>query len=337
MNVHLLIDAIVRQTTILLAQLATSSGSRAALGHTANQVFLDLAGELRQQGLSNTLIADMFGLSLRTYHNKVKRLSESRTDRGRPLWNAVLDFVQSQGSVARAEVLMRFCRDDAATVKSVLNDLVETGAVFAKGRGDSVAYRAASLAEYDIGQPGLGGEAKANLVWIVIARHSPISRSRLLELTQLDVGELDVAIDNLLGAGRVERCAGSQDTEYSSRECVIALGEAGGWEAAVFDHYQAVVAAICAKLNTDRTRAERGEWIGGSTYSYEVWPGHPLHDEAVNLLQHVRDRAAELRSRIDVVNETLARPANGVRRVIAYVGQNVIDTDDAMETEHEIR
>jgi len=41
-NVNLLIDALVRQTTVLVAQLATAAGSRAQLAHTANQVFLDL-------------------------------------------------------------------------------------------------------------------------------------------------------------------------------------------------------------------------------------------------------------------------------------------------------
>jgi hypothetical protein len=51
MNVTLLIDSIVRQTTILLAELATASGMRAPLAHTANQVFLDLVKELKQQGI----------------------------------------------------------------------------------------------------------------------------------------------------------------------------------------------------------------------------------------------------------------------------------------------
>ena len=50
MNVTLLIDAIVRQTTILIAELATASGTRAPLAHTANQVFLDLVHELKEQG-----------------------------------------------------------------------------------------------------------------------------------------------------------------------------------------------------------------------------------------------------------------------------------------------
>ena len=39
MNITLLIDAIVRQTTVLIAHLATSAGVRAPLAHVANQVF----------------------------------------------------------------------------------------------------------------------------------------------------------------------------------------------------------------------------------------------------------------------------------------------------------
>jgi len=46
-NVNLLIDAIVRQTTVLVAQLATAAGARAPLAHTANQVFMDLVSELK--------------------------------------------------------------------------------------------------------------------------------------------------------------------------------------------------------------------------------------------------------------------------------------------------
>ena len=39
MNVQLLIDSIVRQTTVLVAQLATAGGVRAPLASVANQVF----------------------------------------------------------------------------------------------------------------------------------------------------------------------------------------------------------------------------------------------------------------------------------------------------------
>jgi hypothetical protein len=72
-NVQLLIDSIVRQTTVLIAQLATAGGARAPLASVANQVFLDLARELDAQGVSRKVGADMFGLALRTYQRKLQR------------------------------------------------------------------------------------------------------------------------------------------------------------------------------------------------------------------------------------------------------------------------
>jgi hypothetical protein len=40
-NTKLLIDAIVHQTTVLIAQLSTASGIRAPLAHVADQVFFE--------------------------------------------------------------------------------------------------------------------------------------------------------------------------------------------------------------------------------------------------------------------------------------------------------
>src|SRR5690554_6207663 len=133
MHARLLIDAIVRQTTVLIAQLATSGGVRAPLAHIANQVFLDLAAELDAQGVSRKVSADMFGMALRTYLRKIQRLNESSTDRGRSLWEAVLQFVSEKPVVTRLQVLERFYRDDEALVRGVLHDLVETGLVFCSG------------------------------------------------------------------------------------------------------------------------------------------------------------------------------------------------------------
>lgn len=43
MNLHLLIEAIVRQTTLRIAHLATFAGARATLAGAANQALLSLA------------------------------------------------------------------------------------------------------------------------------------------------------------------------------------------------------------------------------------------------------------------------------------------------------
>ena len=42
MNSRLLVDTIVRQTMVLIAQVATTEGARTPLAHIASQVFMDL-------------------------------------------------------------------------------------------------------------------------------------------------------------------------------------------------------------------------------------------------------------------------------------------------------
>jgi hypothetical protein len=143
-NVQLLIDSIVRQTTVLIAQLATAGGARAPLAHVANQVFLYLAEELDSQGVSRKVCADMFGLALRTYQRKVQRLAESNTDRGRSLWEAVFQYLDEQKIATRNQVLVRFNRDDDQLVRGVLHDLTESGLIFSSGTGDGTVYRAAT-------------------------------------------------------------------------------------------------------------------------------------------------------------------------------------------------
>jgi hypothetical protein len=84
----------------------------------ANQVFLELSNELQAQGVSRKVSADMFGMALRAYIRKVRRLSEGQTEQGRTLWQAVLDFVKSESVVPRSRVLERFARDGELEVSA---------------------------------------------------------------------------------------------------------------------------------------------------------------------------------------------------------------------------
>jgi len=101
--------AIVRQTTVLIAQLSTAAGVRAPLSRVADQVFLDLAREIEAQGVSRKVAADMFGLALRTYQTKVQRLARSSTERDRTLWEGILAFVAEHGPVSRKKLLFFDC------------------------------------------------------------------------------------------------------------------------------------------------------------------------------------------------------------------------------------
>src|ERR1043165_9197012 len=113
----------VRQTTVLIAQMATTAGARAALAHTANSVFLDLVQELKQQGLGAKVISDMFGLTLRAYHAKIARLSESGTEPGKALSEVVYEHVRAKGATSRLAILERFSADDERVLGAVLRDL----------------------------------------------------------------------------------------------------------------------------------------------------------------------------------------------------------------------
>lgn len=332
MNVNVLIDAIVRQTTVLIAQLATTAGARAPLAHIANQVFGDLVRELKEQGLGNKVIADMFGFTLRTYHNRVARLSESSTDRGHSLWEALLSHVQQRGVVSRADVLARFSGDDEVVVRAVLRDLVDSGMLFRSGRGDFSTYRAATPTQATQ-DGGAASDWLANFAWIAVYRYGPLTRAELAAHVPAPDDAMDAALSRLLEERRITIREHDGSRVLESVECVIPLHSPAGWEAAVFDHYQAMVTAICVKLRVGQTRATLADRIGGSTYSYDVWDGHPHHAEVVGFLRDTRERAVALRQRVQAHNAIHSAPEAVKQRVIAYVGQTVLgpesEGDDA--------
>jgi len=325
MNVQLLIDSIVRQTTVLIAQLATSGGVRAPLAHIANQVFLELASELENQGVSRKVSADMFGLGLRTYLRKIQRLSESSTERGRSLWEAVLDYLSRGQLVSRADILKRFHRDDEVQVRSVLKDLMDSGLVFSSGSGSNMVFRAATAEELG-GMQTLGrDEGLDELVWALIYREGPLSRGNLLGRGGVSAAEVDSALARLTESERISSEANADgDLLYHATELVIPLGAAAGWEAAVFDHFQAMVKTISSRLNLKPDSAGGRDTVGGSTYTFDISDEHPLSGEVLGLLREFRVRATELRGRVEAHNLASKLPKE-FRQVIAYIGQSVLD------------
>lgn len=316
MNVQLLIDGIVRQTATLVAQLATSSGGRAPLTHVANQIFLDLVAELEGQGVGRKVVADMFGLALRSYQQKVNRLQEGGRFRGRTLWQAVFEFVQDSGEVRRERVLERFRHDDGRTVRSVLSDLCESGLVTKTGRGVETLYKLSLDAGLDPTAPE-NLEAQRALVWMAVYRNQGLDELQLRALAPGKEANLLKIVAQLEDEGRLTRTGdGWTCAEYS-----VELGESHGWEAAVFDHYQSVVQAICTKLRNGKTRALPADRIGGSTFTYDIWPGHPLEERVYAQLGSMRAEAGALWDELQAFNAE--HPRGEVDRVTFYCGQSV--------------
>jgi len=325
MNVQLLIDAIVRQTTVLIAQLATTGGIRAPLAHVANQVFLDLAREAEAQGVSRKVSASMFGMALRAYLRKVQRLSESSTDRGRSLWEAVYDFLREQDVVTRTEVIARFHRDEEALVRGVLHDLCESGLVFSTGVGQDAAFRAATDAE--LGRMRGRTERRIDeLLWAMIYLEGPLEREAFERIEALRSADVDGALERLLAAGRILKTEKDRRLHYAASRLVVPLGAQFGWEAAVYDHFHAMVMTIAKKLSLEQ-RAAPEDAVGGSTYSFIVWPGHPFEDAARGALSRFRVEYTKLRDDILAHNAGRQRPP-GAYKIVVYSGQCMVEEDE---------
>jgi len=332
-NVNLLIENIVRQTTVLVAQLATAAGGRAPLTHVAGQVFVELVRELKAQGLGNKVIADMFGLTLRTYHDRIRRASESVTDRGSSLWEAILRYARQRQLLSRAELLRRFRADDEASVRGVLSDLVDSGLLFRSGRGDHTSYRAASDAEARAVLATDPEASAAGMVWVLLHQAGPRSPDELARELNLSHESIQRALQQLLAQGRCRE----QDGKYHADQCVILYGDEIGWEAALFDHFQAMVTAIASKVSQGKSRAALRDVTGGSTYHFDLYRGHPKEQEVLELLSSVRERASALRAEVDRASAAAAPggaaasevPAEAPEayRVVFYVGQNAVGLD----------
>jgi DNA-binding Lrp family transcriptional regulator len=323
MTIDLLIHAIVRQTTILIAQLATSRGVRAPLAQVANQVFLDLVSELERQGVSRKVSADMFGVGLRTYRRKIQRMSESSTDRGRSLWEAVLEYLQARSMARRVEILKRFSGDDEAQVKAVLHDLCESQLVFSSGTGANTTYRAASEDELVTLQHMRGAEGLDELVLALFYRDGPLTVEEIAQRAKMSRDELEATLERLLAAGRIDRMQRDGATRYQASALVIPLGASAGWEAAVFDHFKALVTTIICRLRDDRETTALSDRVGGSTYTIDVWAGHPLAEEVFGSLGRIRAELSQLRERVEAFNAEREIPETNTR-VVIYAGQCLI-------------
>jgi hypothetical protein len=117
--------------------------------------------------------------------------------------------------------------------------------IFASGAGELLVYRAA-------GDDELGELARLSseqgldeLAWVIIYREGPLAEAALAARLGRRVEELGPALERLTGDGRVQR---SKDGALGAFECVVPLGANAGWEAAVFDHVQAVVQTVCQRL-----------------------------------------------------------------------------------------
>lgn len=319
MDTKVFIDSIMRQTTVLIAQFAATAGIRAPLAHLADEVFLSLSSELESQGVSRKLVADMFGMALRSYQRRVQRLRESATNPGLTLWQSVLAYLEAQGKASRKDLQERFYSDDPEALGAILSDLVRSGLASRTGTGIAALF-AVTLEEDRRTLARLGTEeTAAALVWLDLCRNPETGAGETAERLGLTEELVQAALDSLVGQGRVSL----QDGKVTPDAMVIPVGAEAGWEAAVFDHFQAVAGAITMKLRQGATRSTPDDTTGGSTLTFEIDVGHPAAARVLGLLERVRSDVFTLWNEVEALNAARPLDEQTSRRVTFYFGQSV--------------
>ena len=332
MDTKLLIDAIVRQTTVLIAQLSTAAGIRAPLAHVADRVFIELAQEIERQGVGRKVVADMFGMALRTYQKRTQRLAESTSERGRTLWEAVYEYLSASESVRRKQLELRFRHDSSDNLAAVLNDLVGSGLVYATGRGPGATYRALSASERRSADEAETLDALTDMAWLAIYRAHRLKLSELCTTLASAPEPIARAVARLVADGIVRRSGSAEDPELQAESFVIEVASERGWEASVFDHFSTMASAIAAKVQLG-AGARHGEAIGGATYTFDVREGHPARERVLGLLTRMRGELDALWAEVSAYNRAQPIPDDERTRVSFYFGQNVRESDPAKDSQ----
>ncbi len=323
MNVKLLIDSIMRQTTVLIAELSTSAGVRAPLAHIADQVFLSLSREIEAQGVARKVVADMFGLALRGYQKKTQRLAQSASTQGKTLFEAVLEFIEAEGGSTRQAILKRFHYDGERETIGVLSDLVHSGLAYTSGSGDSALYGITSDAERQRLTRHSDELAVASMALGEIYRNPGVTSEALAAQLNIEPTTLESALATLASDGRI--CSDASTGALRASTFQLPPNAEAGWESAVFDHFQAMSQGIASKLRL-RARASRAaDWVGGATLRFELHPAHPMKGEVLALLEQTRQRTQALWERVGRYNDAHPMRDNERSTVSFYFGQNLDD------------
>jgi Fe2+ or Zn2+ uptake regulation protein len=257
-------------------------------------------------------------MGLRTYHRRLQSAEQSQTESGRTVWEAVLQFLQEHEPVSAAQVLKRFAYDDPEIVSGVLNDFVNSGLVYRAGRGETAVYRVA--AEADFTDDEVRNEANVHVVWLHAYRSAGANAETLASRSGLSLETTRAALEGLERSGKVTSKAVDGVTVYSSERFEVPWGTARGWEAAVLDHFQAMVTAITLKLALGSEPKGLKDHVGGSTWSMDVWEGHPFEAEVKGLLANLREQVERVRERVDTFNASQVIP-EAKHQVVVYLGQ----------------
>ena len=288
---------IVRHTSVLIAGLSTAEGDRSPLNHIVSEVFAGLSRELEKLGVRHAVAADMCGMALRSYRQKVQRLRESETSPGVTLWAAIHNFISELPGITLQRVMEEFPGDEELTIRALLRDMIDNGWLFSTGRGVGTTYRVPSKEELEEIGARLDEdscESLAALIWLQLYREGEMTRQSIQEFVNVSAARIDEALSFLLSESRIDVRTENGVDAFVSSKLRIPVGEEAGWEAAVADHHRVLCNAIAAKVTRGVQTSHPDDLNGGTTLAFDLWPGHPREGDVRRLLADVRAKALPL-------------------------------------------
>jgi hypothetical protein len=178
------------------------------------------------------------------------------------------------------------------------------------------------LCDFGAAMEGTSAESLAAHVWLQIYRQGKTSHERLSRLVPVSASALEDAVARLLGDGRISSETQGGKRTYTADEVVIPVGESVGWEAAVVDHHRAVLNALAAKITAGDRASTPSDEVGGTTLTFDLWPGHPKEREVRKLLATARAAFIPLWDEVTEYNRS--SKGQDEYQVHFYCGQYVV-------------
>jgi len=288
--------------------------------------------ELSNRGMHRGRIAELFACSTETVRMRAKKHGDLNTRAGsvQPLapWRvtALNRLRESNGAWISVEDLRTSKRVNLSYdcwFNAMIKDLVDAGVLEVNASGLTCRVVCEERLQAVQGTPS-SREAEESLVWAAIYRRGPISEADLSPLVAMPGNALRTHLRSLIRQGLVTDI-GESDDAYIATHFEASPIEAQRWESALHDHFAAVYDAAAAKLVHGGSEQWTGV-LGGSTYSFDLWEGHPDEQRVRELLSTLR---AVVRPVVDEHREhdrALAStvPRAEVYRVVVYLGQGVV-------------
>jgi hypothetical protein len=193
--------------------------------------------------------------------------------------------------------------------------------LYSTGIGGDTLYGVTSEAERQRLTRQSDKGALANMALGAIYRCPGITREELCARLNVAGEQLEQALTDLHGDGHITR----DEERLFAPTFQIPIGAEHGWEAAVFDHFQAVATAIGNKVQLRDRRDPNSALIGGTTLRFEVSRRHPNLRLVLGLLGRVRELTDEVWDQVSRSNANDSPSDDERLNVTFYFGQNIDD------------